>query len=661
MKKLLLLLTASLFFLGARAGIDFPMDFQKYFDFDSSTLDGWTIYAPEGTPSGEYSAVFDNYKKYPYALAARMSNETLCFLWTNSEYLNGQPSDTWVITPEFEVTMDTEVLSFDVCVIGVDNTVQNNIDILISENGGVEKDDFKLFKSTSISGSLSGIYFFETQNRRIELTGYKGKKIHVALVNRNNHMGIMGFAAIEASSWYAGGYPDPASYDQILTDPGSTNDFEFSMNIASPITTTRYNVSFETSGGFKYSSEERAQIRLSSLTPINIRIPGITLTQPIETFRLTVTPQFDGAVPFVLTGSYVGAERLYSQVALLEEATGTWCGWCPYGAAALEFYTDKYPVSGDGSKVIAVALHDADSMQINSNISEYNDAFKYRWNIESYPNMVYNRQIIEIPSPYPNVFGSYLDKQFEQKSFVYAKLEKIYLNPDNEEDITAEYSVTATYDTGFRPMNVSVVISEDDVTGVGSSYAQTNYVSSTATETSILQDLGSEWLPYLEFYLNHGERIPQAEMVYNHVGRACYPSYWGQALPDFAANESVTGRIHFPLPANVNNVENMKVSLLVTDATTGEFIYGDQMGYADFTMESGVEKVSAASEFECSLQGDILSLTSTKDTEAALYTADGRLLKTFKVERGSHSYTLDAPRGILLLTVGTRTVKLLSK
>lgn len=645
----------------AKAAVDFPMDFEKQFEFNQSTLDGWTIYAPQGIPSGEYSTVFEDYSKYPYALAARFANETLCFLWSNSEYENRQKSDTWFITPEFEVTLDTEMLSFLACVIGIDNTVQNNISVYVSDNGGVEKDDFKLLKSTTMQGSIDGIYFFETQQKRIDLTGYKGKKIHLALVNEGNTQGIMGFGNIQVSSWYAGDYPDPASFEQIIMGAGTETSFNMKLGISTPVTTTRYDVEFETSSGFKYSATERAQLRLASVTNITINIPGLVLNQSVENFKLTVTPQFDGAVPFVLTGSYVTADRIYNQVALMEEATGTWCGWCPYGAIALEYYSDKYPVEGDGNKVITVALHDGDSMQINTNISEYNEAFKYYWNIESYPNLLFNRSVLEIPSPLPSIFGNYIDRQFAQKSFVYGKLDKVYLNPEDDTDMVAVYSITSTYDSSFRPMNVSVVISEDGVTGVGSSYIQTNFVPSTITATQVLQEMGSEWLPYFEFYLDHGQSIPPTEMVYNHVARACYPSYFGISVPDFAANETYTGKISFPLPANVNNRENMRISLLVTDAQTGEFITGDQMSYEDFTMESGVNKVADNSLFECSLSGGVLNLTSANEGIANLYAPDGRLLKRFEVSRGANSYRLDLNQPLLILNLGNHTVKLLNR
>ena len=661
MKKLLLLVSALVSFLGANAGLDFPKDFEKNFEFNQSTLDGWTIYAREGVPSGEYSTVFENYKTHPYALAARFANETLCFLWSNSEYSNRQPSDTWFISPEFEVTLNTEMLSFLVCVIGVDNTTQNNISVYISDNGGVEKEDFKLLKSTTMQGSIDGIYFFETQQRRMDLSGYKGKKVRLAFVNEGNSFGIMGFGDIQVSSWYAGDYPSPDTFDQIIMGAGAQTSFNLNMGISTPVTTTRYDVDFETSSGFKYNASERAQLRLAGVTNININIPGITLNQAIENFKLTVTPQFDGAVPFVLTGSYVTAERLYNQVALMEEATGTWCGWCPYGAIALEYYSDKYPVEGDGDKVITVALHDGDSMQINPNISEYNEVFKYLWGIESYPNLLFNRARLELPSPYPNIFGSFINEQFAQRSFVYGKLDKVYLNPEDDSDMVAEYSITSTYDSSFRPMNVSVVITEDDVTGMGASYIQTNYLPANTSTSIVLQELGSDWLPYFEFYLNHGESILPTEMVYNHVARACYPSFTGKAIPDFGANETYTGKIYFPLPANVNDRENMKVSLIITDAKTGEFITGDQMSYADFTMESGVNKVSDNTLFDCKLVNHTLNITSSEDGVATLYAPDGRMLKRIDVKRGSNSYPVDFNQPIVILNMGRRIVKLMNR
>jgi hypothetical protein len=49
---------------------------------------------------------------------------------------------------------------------------------------------------------------------------------------------------------------------------------------------------------------------------------------------------------------------------VIEEGTGTWCGWCPRGAVAMEYMYDTYP-----TRFIGVAVHNADPMTV----TEYDD------------------------------------------------------------------------------------------------------------------------------------------------------------------------------------------------------------------------------------------------------------------------------------------------
>lgn len=659
MKKLLLSLLGAAVGMSAYAGVNFPNDFRKEFEFDPATLNGWTIYAPAGIPTGEYGDVFEDYSPdNAVFLAARYNSETLCFVWSNSQYTNGQPSDTWVISPEFEVTLDKEVLAFTACVIGMDNAVQNNISVYISE-GGTAKEDFKLLQNTTISGSVNGMYDFNTADKRLLLSNYKGKKVRLALVNEGNYLGIMGFANISLSSWYAAGYPASSTFDEILTGADGKETFNVSMQASTPVTTTRYNVEFKTSGGFTYSSTERRQLNLTTLANLNISIPDITLTQPMETYTFTLTPDYAGAVPFEITGKFISAERIYDQVSVLEEATGTWCQWCPYGAVALDYYSHKYPASGTGNKVIGIAIHDNDPMQISTAISDYYPMFMTTQVFPGLPFISFNRTVVDSPSPDPKFFGSLIEQQQAQKSFVFGKLDKVYLNPENSEDMVADFSVTATYGTSFRPMNVAVAVVEDNVQGRATGYTQSNALPGIGgeNEASILKNFGEDWLPYFQIYLDNPDRVSFIDIQYNHVARAIYPGFLGVGVPEQEAGEIYSGKLSFSMPSNVMVEQNTKVVLLVTDSATGEIITADEMPYDNFTFESGVEKTVDASAFSWSINGNELRVESAVEGTATLYNIDGSLLATLDIRRGTNTFNLGLPNGIVLLNFNGKTVK----
>lgn len=650
MKKIILTMATLLVALSTYAGIDFPSDFSKEFGFTGNQLQGWTVYAPAGTPSGEYAGAFENYSPTnAVTIAAQFEYDTVGFAWTNSEYTNSQPSDTWLITPEFEVTADTEVLAFSVSVIGMTNLVSNKYSIYVSESG-VQKEDFKLYYQSEIHGSIFGAFDFETSDRRIAFSGYKGKKIRIAFVNEDNFVGIMGFGSISLSSWYASGYPDGNTFEEMLLDDSGSTSISFTMKASTPVTTTSFDVDFKTSKGFTYHATERRQLRLAQLTTLQISVPDIRISGATEDFTLTVTPDFEGAQPFVVTGSFIKAQRLYDQVAVLEEGTGTWCIWCPYGAAALGYYTDKYPASGDGNKVIGIAIHDSDPMQIPGNISDYYEQFIYQQKIDGFPMVSFNRSANVTPSPLPNVFGPMIEQQFSQKSFLYAKINKVYLNPDDSSDMMADFSVNATYDTNTLPLKALVVVVEDNVQNSAGGYIQKTCVANNETAASISSNLGSDWLPYFEIYLENKTTVPASKMQYNHVARAAYPSYGGVMLPGREGNVTFNGQIEFGMPSNVQIQSNTKVILLITDAQTGEILTADEMKYDDFTMTSGVDTVSAGSEaFVCVLNGSQLRITSTADCTGRLYTVDGRLIDTLEISRGVNTFPVSANGSMMIL------------
>lgn len=67
----------------------------------------------------------------------------------------------------------------------------------------------------------------------------------------------------------------------------------------------------------------------------------------------------------------------FTKKAVLEENTGEWCGWCPYGARTME----EIIVANFG-KVVGIGVHDGDPMEVSS----YNSWQKNITNVQGFPN-----------------------------------------------------------------------------------------------------------------------------------------------------------------------------------------------------------------------------------------------------------------------------------
>ena len=335
MKKLLLTFLSSAAVLVAQAGVEYPIDFQKDFNYSLNQLEGWTIYAPESEPVGNISQFFPNYSADN---GVQILLGTVYGAWSPSQFSNGQMSDTWLITPEFEVNYDNEVLAFGVSVFGMSSKVSNNFSVYISE-GGTSKDDFTKFQSGTLSGSTGGAGYINSGSYRYALSDYKGKKIRLAFVNEGNQSGMLGFDSISLGSWYGNLNDSSDYYNNIIL--GANNSMDEVLKISTPVQAQGYTLEFKTSGGFSYAmTDDSRTLRINSISNLLLSIPDINLTKDAEQYTLTFTPNFEGAGSMIVTGNILKVEREYDNVGVLEEATGTWCGWCPYGAAALAFYAD---------------------------------------------------------------------------------------------------------------------------------------------------------------------------------------------------------------------------------------------------------------------------------------------------------------------------------
>lgn len=150
---------------------------------------------------------------------------------------------------------------------------------------------------------------------------------------------------------------------------------------------------------------------------------------------------------------------------LLEEFTGTWCGWCPRGYIALELLNEEY-----GDNVVLAAYHDSDPMQAAD--------FPINPDLIGFPSAILNRGETEDP---------YLGKGtkgFAMKSEVKASIEEsvladIQVNAHwaDEEKTKIEVTATAVFledkeDAGYR---IGFLLIGDGLSGMSSGWIQSNY------------------------------------------------------------------------------------------------------------------------------------------------------------------------------------------
>ena len=159
---------------------------------------------------------------------------------------------------------------------------------------------------------------------------------------------------------------------------------------------------------------------------------------------------------------------------VIEEATGTWCGYCPAGIVMMEQLGEMYP---DGS-VIRIAVHASNG---NNAIDRMEvEAYKpfIRRHIGGFPASTVNRsyEIAPFSADPVGVFQDYYDEIRAIKSPVTVDVTGAVTTPNKDFEITANvksaYDITNSNDR----YQVSFVIVENHV----GPYNQQNYFSSAA-------------------------------------------------------------------------------------------------------------------------------------------------------------------------------------
>ncbi|PIF45902.1 cleaved adhesin domain-containing protein [Chryseobacterium sp. 52] len=242
-----------------------------------------------------------------------------------------------------------------------------------------------------------------------------------------------------------------------------------------------------------------------------------------------------------LTTAFKTVSQNSPKKVLIEEGTGTWCGWCPRGAVAMNYMDVNYP-----NDFIGIAVHNGDPMTV----TEYDNGV----NFSGYPSM--------------NVDRIELNKGVTQNDMVsQVNTRKMLVSPvklDASSSLSGNsitFNAAATFRANFSNANLrfAVVLVEDEVSNTASGYNQRNYYAGGNNGPMG----GYESLP---------ASVPAAQMIYNHVGRMLLGGYTGQAgsIPTSITDGQVVNYTFTATIPTEYNTSKMKAVLLLLDATTGE-------------------------------------------------------------------------------------------
>ena len=330
-------------------------------------------------------------------------------------------------------------------------------------------------------------------------------------------------------------------------------------------------VSYTISTNGNVSSEQT--ISLSSLafnnsTTVSIPFPADNDTRKYEkTLTITkVNGVANEAARKSATGALITISETMTPTPVVEEFTGTWCGWCTIGFDGMEKAHETF-----GDKAVLIAVHSGDPMEI----SDYNPVAS---RASSYPSSLINRSMDVYPSAgnltnsINNSLGGIAIGEIKAKA-VWADDAKTKIG------ISTDTKFAYTEDNG--KYGIALVLIEDGMSGTGSSWAQANYISGN-----------SNYASSYPFWYNASERVTGLE--FNHVAVAAWDilnGAEGSVKSAFAAGETLKYTKEIDIASNsiIQDKSKLKVAVLLIDRTTGNIVNASQTGITEGAEDSSFE------------------------------------------------------------------------
>lgn len=548
---------------------------------------------------------------------------------STSWYRTPGTSDDWMVTPPVKVEDAGAVFRWKAK--AADKDYRDGYAVYISETGNTPDDFDTANPAFSIKAEAK-----DWTSREFSLGEYIGKEIYIAFVNNTRDR-----SQLFVDDLFAGVPPlleISSGMDRVMTSPGKIRIIAHIVNnSADDISSFTIGYSF---GGSEITKKDFSRT-VKAGNQIRVEFVSDAEIERNETLPFTLSV-YAGNSSHECTGSI----SAYLQKTVAEEVTGTWCGYCVRGIAAMNYMKRIHP-----DEFIGIAAHlGSASWPDPMEMADYNDWLFSQFGMSGFPHLIVNRSISTMgdPANLETYFKRYKDREPRFGLGLSVK------GDPSDNTVTAYTDIFSAYDLSDARYRLAYVLIENNVHSDGYTYdeagnrvpdpgwQQNNYYAGDPTA-----DMGGfEDLPAI---------VPAEDMWYNDVARFFSDDFLGieGSVPsEIGEGLACTHEYSFEIPASVLDRSNTELCVMLLNEKSGEIVNADIVSLRDAF--SGVDAINSDPRLNISVEGGRLSICADSEIRrVSLYAADGSIT----LERGGlgtrASLDLSSFKGMHIIVVET--------
>lgn len=595
------------------------------FDFSEDHTGFFVVYDEGNTPSTEMKAIgFDIGK--PWVPIRESADSKNLFYGSTSSYTPAGQADDWLVTkgisiPSADCVLEWKSQSYD-------PKKRDGLKIFISTTGQKQAD----FPGTPVweveeeeAGSANpDVIEGEWIKHSISLNAYAGQTIYIAFVNQSNDKSMIFLDDI----WV--GHREDYSFSLDVGEYVTTPDVEISgqLRVTNDVTIDAY------TAHYSYGEQEYSK----SYTGLGLHNGGthsfvFDEKIPLETgntVEYRVWLEVNGKKSQEQTNKATRVSRIPKRNVVIEEGTGTWCGYCVLGIWAMDYLRETYGEDG----FIGIAVHNNDPMVV--------PAYDRALGFSALPEGLVNRKIhcnpvtkerkLQSTGSEPETFVDHYLKICEEGAIGDIAVTGSY-NADST-GIEAQATVNSIIPVKDADYRVAFVLIENGVKG----YKQSNYCSGSSVPVGGFEDLPES-----------------CDIAFNEVARGIWPNFEGDenSLPStLSVDEPIEYSYPIELPKTIKNIRHLELIGLLLNGKTGEIINAGKYPMTP-DAQSGIRQVENAL-LKTSVAGAQLSvlLEGAGTVHAELFDMSGRKIGSAKGESNrTFSIPVSGYQGVVILRV----------